>query len=116
MSYEPCPHCGTERCYGVPEKDLEAKPTPATCACGKEGPPNLPYDEVAQKIYEVSCDSFTVNNEFECPCGEPVAVGQSRNHVDLVITHRIPHCMAFRNLRCVEFLEWVHTPADALPN
>jgi len=111
MSHLPCPHCGAERRYGLPEDQPDATPEPATCACGKEGPPNYPYEAVADKIHEASCQGFEIDRELKCSCGQPVAIGKTEEDFD-VVTHRMPHCPAFRGLSCLEYIEWLNNLAS----
>lgn len=107
VSHEPCPHCGADRVYGVPENNLQARPEPATCACGGEGPPNLPYSKVAEKVYEASCESLTNRDEFTCRCGQPVTRGIREDQE--VLTHKMPQCRAFLDYGFDEFIAWIES-------
>ena len=106
VSHDPCPHCGADRVYGVPADDPDAFPVPATCACGAEGPPNLPYDVVAEKVHEASCASFDEKlGEFTCRCGQLVVRGVRDDKE--VITHKMPQCRAFLDYDFKTYMAWV---------
>jgi len=111
VSHEPCPFCGAARVYGVPEEAPDADPEPATCACGKEGPPHYPYRQVAEKVFELSRSNIEEEEEETlCRCGQPLVLGVRDNRD--VITHKMPYCRAFLDLDFAAFAEWLRNEPD----
>ena len=66
----------------------------------------MPYDVVAEKIHEASCESLEITGEFTCRCGQTVVQGIRDDQE--VITHKMPQCRAFLDYNFEKYMAWVH--------
>lgn len=70
----------------------------------------MPYDVVAEKVHEASCEGLEIVHEFTCRCGQPVVRGVRDDRE--VLTHKMPQCRAFLDYDFEKYIAWVEAKSN----